>query len=136
MLEYEKRRKLCADEIPLNKKPRPKIQTTDKMDHEQLNLLHEETNILHGSINSGIQSVKTELTKTANAVENLQQLLEPYRSADKNKTKKEVMTAAGLTALENDLMEAGQNWFKVFKQLKAIDENRKKLQMLYHGRGI
>ena len=42
----------------------------------------------------------------------------------------EVMTAAGITKLQNGLIEAGRNWINVFKQIKAIDENRKKLKEL------
>lgn len=131
MLEYNKLRELCANEIPLDKQPRPKInRPIDKKDIEEKDRSREEANKTLGSISSGVQSAKTELTKTASAVQNLREFLEPYRNADKNKTMKEVMTAAGIIKLQNGLIEAGNNWINVLRQLKVIDENRKKLKTL------
>lgn len=131
LFELNKLSKLCAGEIPLDQQPKPKDNAPLGNNYkENADRLRKEMDRLDKSTSSAIQSAKTDLRKTADAVEALQQLLEPFRNADPNKTMKEVMSAAGILKLQNGLIEAGKNWINVFKQLKAIDENRKKLREL------
>jgi hypothetical protein len=127
MLEYRKLSDLCAGEIPPDKQPKPAINSSFDKEKEEFERSRQEDSKALSSISSGIQSAKTDLTKTANAIKSLQQLLEPYRNADPNKTMKEIMSAAGIIKLQNGLIDAGKNWINLFKQLKAIEESRKKL---------
>ncbi len=131
LFELNKLSELCAGEIPINQQPKPKDNAPLGNNYkEDADRLRREMDRLDKSNSSAIQSAKTDLRKTVEAVESLQQLLEPFRSADPNKTMKEVMSAAGILKLQNGLIEAGESLINVFRQLRAIDENRNKLKEL------
>ncbi len=130
-IEYDNLSKLCAGEIPLDQQPKPKDNAPlDNNFMENQERLHKAMDNAYKNTGSAIQSAITDLRKTADAVESLKQFLEPFRNADPNKTMKEVMTAAGISTLQNGLIDAGKNWINVFRQIEIIEENRKKLSEL------
>lgn len=127
MLEYQKLSELCAGEIPKEQQPKPtgSIVVDKQIDDERR--AAEEAKRIQSSIGADIESARSAIETTIASIENLQQFLEPYKTADRNKTLKVIMTAAGVTKFQNGLIEIGNNWIKVLRLVESIDGKMKKL---------